>query len=100
MSKNRKQNTANTPEKTLQSNVIEEEVPLKNIHQIKYNCLEISLGLTSLNEINESQYISTVKKDRMFIVHFKIHCRRLTPNTTHFIWYYIVPKNVSVNTLI
>ena len=47
MSKNREQNTwakhlsENTPDK-----FIEEEVPLKNIHQIKCNYLQIRLGLT------------------------------------------------------
>ena len=35
----------NTTEKTFRANFIE-EVPLKNIYQIKWNYLQISLGLT------------------------------------------------------
>ena len=79
MGKNREQNTRakhhweNAPGKFI------EEVPLKNIHQIKHNYWL---------SVNESQYISPVKKDRMFIVHFKIHCQRLSPNITHSMWYY------------
>ena len=44
MSKNRKQNTGqNTSDKTFQANLLKKEVPLKNIHQIKYNYSQISL---------------------------------------------------------
>ena len=68
------------------------EVTLNDTHQAKCDYLQISLGLTKSKwkpiyfsrQKNERRYISPVKKDRTFIVHFKIiRCQRLAPDITH-----------------
>ena len=86
----------NTHEETLQADL------LKKFHWkifIRLSAI-IYKPVQGWLSLNESQCISPVKKNRMFIVHFKIHCQRLTPNNTHSMWYYIVSKKVFVTSLI